>query len=180
MGRWSSKKSVNNRRSYGKSRSVIKYSHLFLSCLHFSYCYCLWTFISLFAVAIYELSLWNAVKWWLKTGFKQIKAMFCSIQEAIGRPWQGGSHVACLNFKMSRVGVYKCLSLIVSFAVTVAIWPREVVYCRDFILCAVATFWAMSLVGIYPGRASIGALILSPLCYVSTNSQLIMMYVTLQ
>ena len=41
-----------------------------------------------------------------------------------------------------------CLSL------TVAIWPREVVSCRDFILRAVATFWAMSLVGIYPGRAS--------------------------
>ena len=38
--------------------------------------------------------------------------------------------------------------------VTVAIWPREVVSCRDFILRAVATFWAMSLVGIYPGRAS--------------------------
>ena len=102
MGRWSSKKSVNNRRSYGKSRSVIKYSHLFLSCLHFSYCYCLWAFISLFAVAIYELSLWNAVKWWLKTGFKQIKAMFCSIQEAIGRPWQGGG-------PMSPVWILKCL-----------------------------------------------------------------------
>ena len=70
------------------------------------------------------------------------------------RPCQGGSHVACLNFKTSRVGVYKCLSLIVGLAVTVAIWPREVVSCRDFILRAVATFWAMSLVGIYPGRAS--------------------------
>jgi len=106
--------------------------------------------------------------------------MFCSIQEAIGRPCQGGgSHVARLTFKTSRVGVYKCLSLIVSFAVTVTIWPREVVSCRDFILRTVVTFWAMSLVGIYPGRASIGALILSPLCYVSTNSQLIMMYVTL-
>ena len=46
------------------------------------------------------------------------------------------------------------MSLIVGFAVTVAIWPREVVSCRDFILRAVATFWAMSLVGIYPGRAS--------------------------
>ena len=66
----------------------------------------------------------------------------------------GGSHVACLNFKTSCVSVYKCLSLIVSFAVTVAIWPREVVSCRNFILCPVATFWAMSLVGIYPGRAS--------------------------
>ena len=67
---------------------------------------------------------------------------------------EGGTHVARLNFKTSRVGVYKCLSLIVGFAVTVAIWPREVVSCRDFILRAVATFWAMSLVGIYPGRAS--------------------------
>ena len=76
--------------------------------------------------------------------------------QAIGcwRPCQGGSHVPRLNFKTSRVSVYKCLSLIVSFAVTVAIWPREVVSCRDFILCAVATFWAMSLLGIYPGRAS--------------------------
>ena len=66
----------------------------------------------------------------------------------------GGTHVARVNFKTSRVGVYKCLSLIVGFAVTVAIWPREVVSCRNFILHAVATFWAMSLVGIYPGRAS--------------------------
>ena len=67
----------------------------------------------------------------------------------------GGGHVARLNFKTSRVGVYKCLSLIVAFAVTVAIWPREVVSCRDFILCTVATFSGMPLVGIYPGRASI-------------------------
>ena len=37
------------------------------------------------------------------------------------------------------------MSLIDGFAVTVAIWPREVVSCRDFILHAVATFWAMSL-----------------------------------
>ena len=66
----------------------------------------------------------------------------------------GGSHVIRLNFKTSRVGVYKCLSLIVGFAVTVPIWPREVASCRDFILRAVATFWAMSLVGIHPGRAS--------------------------
>ena len=65
----------------------------------------------------------------------------------------GGSHVTRLNFKTSCVGLYKCLSLIVGFAVTVAIWPREVVSCRDFILGAVATFWTMSLVGIYPGRA---------------------------
>ena len=53
-----------------------------------------------------------------------------------------------------RGGVYKCLSLTVGFAVTVAIWPREAVSCRELILRAVATFLAMSLVGIYPGRAS--------------------------
>ena len=69
-------------------------------------------------------------------------------------PARGGSHVAHLNFNTSRVSVYKCLSLIVSFAVTVAIWLREVVSCRNFILRAVATFWAMSLVRIYPGRTS--------------------------
>ena len=73
----------------------------------------------------------------------------------VKRPCQGGSYVAHLNFKMSRVGVYKCLSLIVGFTIPVTIWPREVVSCRYFILRAVATFWAMSLVGIYPGRASI-------------------------
>ena len=56
----------------------------------------------------------------------------------------GGSHVAHLNFKTSRVGVLNA----------VTIWPREVVSCCDFILRAVAIFWAMSLVRIYPGRAS--------------------------
>ena len=34
-------------------------------------------------------------------------------------------------------------------------WPREVVPCRNFILCSVVTFWAMSLVRIDPGRAAI-------------------------
>ena len=68
---------------------------------------------------------------------------------------EGGCHVARLNFKTSCVGVYKCLSFTVGFAVTVAIWPREVVSCHDFILRAVATFWALSHVGIYPGRASL-------------------------
>ena len=63
-------------------------------------------------------------------------------------------HVARLNFKTSRIGVYKCLLLIVGFAFTVAIWPREIVSCLDFILRAVTTFWAMLLVRIYPGRAS--------------------------
>ena len=37
----------------------------------------------------------------------------------------GVSHVTHLNFKTSRVGVYICLSLIVGFAVTVAIWQRK-------------------------------------------------------
>ena len=76
------------------------------------------------------------------------------------RPFQGGSHVARLNFKMSRFGVYKRFSLIVSFAVPVTIWPREVVSGRNFILRAVTTFWAMLLVEIYPGRASM----LSEIC----------------
>ena len=76
------------------------------------------------------------------------------------RPCQGGGgggvHVAHLNFKTCPVGVYryKCFLHIVGFAVTVVIWLREVVSCRDFILRTVATFWAMSFVGIYPGRAS--------------------------
>ena len=70
------------------------------------------------------------------------------------RPCQGGGHVARLNFKISRIGVCKCLLLIVGFAVTVTIRPREVVSCLDFILSTVTTFWTMSLVGIYLGRAS--------------------------
>ena len=40
------------------------------------------------------------------------------------------------------------LSLILGFAVTVAIWLREVVF-------HFTTFWVISLFGIYPGRASI-------------------------
>ena len=72
----------------------------------------------------------------------------CGYWEIKGkRPCQGvGVGVTHLNFKTSPFGVYKCLSLIVGFAVTVTIWPREVVSCRDFILRTVPTFWAMSLV----------------------------------
>ena len=62
---------------------------------------------------------------------KKVMAQVCFVNQeqniAYKRPCQGGgggSHVACLNFKTSRVSVYKCLSLIVGFAVTVAIWPR--------------------------------------------------------
>ena len=54
-----------------------------------------------------------------------------NIVEAL--PGGGRSHVAHLNFKTSGVCVYNCLSLIVGFTVTVAIWLREVVSCRDFI-----------------------------------------------
>ena len=54
-----------------------------------------------------------------------------------GGEGKGEGHVARL-FRV--VGVYKCLSLIVGFAVTFAIWPREVVSCRDFILRAVLLF----------------------------------------
>ena len=79
--------------------------------------------------------------------------MWPSFSEAL--PGGGESHVARLNFKTSCVCVYKCLSLIVGFAITVTIWPRMVVSCCDFILRAVAAFWAMSLVRIYPGRASL-------------------------
>ena len=92
--------------------------------------------------------------------FKKVNKsiVFCSYtKEALpGKGW-GVNYVTHLNFKTSHVGtgIYKCLSLIVGFAVTVAIWPRDVVSCLDFILRTVATFWATLLVGIYPGRASL-------------------------
>ena len=86
------------------------------------------------------------------------------------RSCQGGVHVTRLNFKTSCVGVYKCLLPIVGFAVTVAIWPREVVSCRDFILRAVGL--------IYPGRASVIALKhsqkrLQVICCEKSNFQLL-------
>ena len=88
--------------------------------------------------------------YWIK--FQRINsARYCRYKEVL--PGGGESHVSRLNFKLYRVSVYKCLLLIVGFAFTVAIWPREVVSCHDFILRAVTTFWAMSLVGIYAGRA---------------------------
>ena len=60
--------------------------------------------------------------------------------------------MALQNHKLAK---HRSLSLILGFAVTVAIWLRGVVSCGDFVLRAVATFWALSLVGIYPGRASV-------------------------
>ena len=49
---------------------------------------------------------------------------------------------------------HRSLPPILGFDVSVGILPRKVVVCRNFILRAVTTFWVMSLVGIYPGRAS--------------------------
>ena len=49
---------------------------------------------------------------------------------------------------------HRSLPPILGFDVSVGILPRKVAVCRNFILRAVATFWVMSLVGIYPGRAS--------------------------
>ena len=47
------------------------------------------------------------------------------------------------------------MSLILGFAVTAAIWLREVASFRDLILRSVTTFWVMLLVGIYHGRVSV-------------------------
>ena len=60
-----------------------------------------------------------------------------------------------LIFGLQLVTKYhRSLSLILGLDVTVGILLRKDIFCCDFILCAVATFWSMSLVGIYPGRAS--------------------------
>ena len=54
----------------------------------------------------------------LKLVHKALQTSGCQTLE-LQRSCQGvgGSHVTRLNFKTSRVGVYKCLSLIVGFAV---------------------------------------------------------------
>ena len=53
----------------------------------------------------------------------------------IARGWGGGgsSHVARLNFKMYRVGVYKCLSLIASWGgrlslVVISFYPLSLLF----------------------------------------------------
>ena len=61
---------------------------------------------------------------------------YCYYIDTTLRPCQGrggGSHVTRLNLKRLVSVFIKCLLLIVGFAVTVAIWLREVVSCRDFI-----------------------------------------------
>ena len=60
------------------------------------------------------------------------------------------SQVACRNFKISRVGVLSRLHNTVGNLATFGFVSRLSL----FRLSAVATFWPMSLVGIYPGRAS--------------------------
>ena len=54
--------------------------------------------------------------------FRKIELEPAITRKVVKRPCQGvGVHVARLNFKTSLVGVYKCMSLIIGFAVTVAI-----------------------------------------------------------
>ena len=65
-------------------------------------------------------------------------------------PGGGGGPMSLVwIFKRLVSVVINACRLFVVFAVTVAIWPREVVSCHDFILRAVATFWAMLLVGMF-------------------------------
>ena len=58
-----------------------------------------------------------------------------------------------LNFKTSRVSVYKCSSLIVGFA-SLSQFGQGRLSLDAISFYAFASFWAMSLVGVYPGRAS--------------------------
>ena len=89
-----------------------------------------------------------------------IMLMMMMVMMMMIRPSQGWSHVTRLNLKCLVSVFINACHLYVGFAVTVSIWPREVVSCRDFILGAVATFWAMWFVGTYPGRASMMIIII--------------------
>ena len=73
--------------------------------------------------------------------------MFLSVGPCRG----GGSHVARLNCKTSRVGVYKCLRILSALPSLSQFGRARLSF---VILRAVATFWAMSLVRIYPSRPS--------------------------
>ena len=96
-------------------------------------------------IGIFVILFWDRI---IKSAFK-----LSVFNEAL--PEAGGPMLPVWILKRLVSVFIKCLSLIVGFAVTVAIWPREVVSCRNFIFRAVATFWAMLLVGIYPSRASL-------------------------
>ena len=74
---------------------------------------------------------------------------------AINDATKSDQNYCWLIFGLQLVTKYhRSLSLILGLDVTVGILLRKDIFCCDFILCAVATFWSMSLVGIYPGRAS--------------------------
>ena len=70
------------------------------------------------------------------------------------RPCQGVPCVACLNLKTYSVII---LSLFLHLVVVVVgILVNKILIFSDFHIYAIATFRAMSPVGIYPGWASIG------------------------
>ena len=65
------------------------------------------------------------------------------------RPCQGGVHVAkCL------MSVFTNACCLLSALLSLSQFGRRRLSCCNFILQSVATFLTMSLVGIYPGRAS--------------------------
>ena len=63
--------------------------------------------------------------------------------------YQGVPCVACLNLKTYGVII---LSLFLRLVVVVGILMNKILIFSDFHIYAIATFWAMSLVGIYPGH----------------------------
>lgn len=70
------------------------------------------------------------------------------------RSCQGVPCVACLNLKTYGVII---LSIFLHLVVLVgSLVNKLILIFSDFHIYAIATFWAMSLVGIYPGWASIG------------------------
>ena len=68
------------------------------------------------------------------------------------RPCQGVPCVARLSLKTNGVII---LSLFLHLVVVVGILMNKILIFLDFHIYAIASFWAMSLVGIYPGWASI-------------------------
>ena len=77
----------------------------------------------------------------------------------VERPCQGRGRAmppVCVLKRLVSVPVWILKRLVLVFINACRLlWPKEVVSSGDFILLAVATSWAMSLFGIYPGRASV-------------------------
>ena len=101
--------------------------------------------------------------WTLKM-HKKVMAQVCFLNQeqniAYKRPCQGGGGggpmlPVWILKRLVSVFINACrlLSALLSLLQFGRGW-RVVVSCSDFILLAVATFWAMLLVRIYPGRAS--------------------------